>query len=34
MARRITKQEQANREWFKAEIGRRLEAVGAIKRGE
>ena len=32
MARRprITKEEQANREWFKAEIGRRLEALGAI----
>ena len=32
MARRlrITKEEQANREWFKAEIGRRLdEALGA-----
>ena len=28
---RITKEEQANREWFKAEIGRRLEAVGATR---
>ena len=33
MARRprITKEEQANHEWFKAEIGRRLEAVGATR---
>ena len=33
MARRpqITKEEQANREWFKAEISRRLEAVGATR---
>ena len=28
---RITKAEQANREWFKAEIGRRLEGLGATK---
>ena len=30
MARRprITKEEQANREWFKAEVGRRLETWG------
>ena len=28
---RITKEEQVNREWFKAEIGRRLEAVGATR---
>ena len=33
MARRprITKEEKANHEWFKAEIGRRLEAVGATR---
>ena len=29
--RRITKEEQANRKWFKAEIGRRLEALGATR---
>ena len=34
MARRITKQEQKNRDWFKAEVGKRLEALGAVKRGE
>jgi len=34
MARQITKQEQKNRDWFKAEIGKRLEALGAVKRGE
>ena len=28
---RITKEEQANHEWFKAEIGRRLEALGATR---
>ena len=31
MATRITKAEQANREWFKAEIGRRLTALGATQ---
>lgn len=34
MTRRITKQEQKNRDWFKAEVGKRLEALGAVKRGE
>jgi hypothetical protein len=34
MAGRITKQEQKNRVWFKAEVGKRLEALGAAKRGE
>ena len=34
MARQITKQEQKNRDWFKAEVGKRLEALGAVKRGE
>ena len=34
MARQITKQEKKNRDWFKAEIGKRLEALGAVKRGE
>jgi len=31
MATRITKAERANREWFKAEINRRLAALGAIR---
>jgi hypothetical protein len=30
----VTKHELAQRAWFKAEIGRRLEALGAEKRGE
>ena len=34
MARRITTQEQKNRVWFKAEVGNRLEALGAVRRGE
>ena len=34
MARRITKQEQKNRDWFKAEVAKRLETLGAVKRGE
>jgi len=28
---RITKREQANCKWFKAEVGKRLEALGATK---
>jgi hypothetical protein len=31
MATRVTKAEQANREWFKAEITRRLAALGATR---
>ena len=34
MRARISKREQTNRTWFKAEIGRRLEALGAVKRGD
>jgi hypothetical protein len=34
MRARISKREQTNRTWFKAEIGRRLEALGAVQRGE
>ena len=30
----VTKHELAQRAWFKAEIGHRLEALGAEKRGE
>ncbi len=32
--RKITKHELTQRAFFKAEIGRRLEALGAVKRGE
>ena len=31
MATRITKAEQANRQWFKAEMGRRLADLGATR---
>lgn len=34
MTRQLSKQEQKIRAWFKAEVGKRLEAVGAVKRGE
>lgn len=34
MARHVTKAEQANREWFKAEIDRRLAELGAIRNGD
>jgi len=34
MTRQRSKQEQKIRAWFKAEVGKRLEALGAVKRGE
>ncbi len=34
MAKHVTKAEQANREWFKSEIDRRLAELGAIRNGD
>jgi hypothetical protein len=34
MATNVAKRELTQRAWFTAEIGRRLEALGAVKRGE
>jgi hypothetical protein len=34
MVRRIGKQEEKNRAWFKAEVTKRLEMLGAVKQGE
>ena len=34
MAAKVTKRELTQRAWFKSEIGRRLEALGAVQRGE